>query len=192
MRLLALQKISEHNRSKRLNFFRRSDCLRGRRWRLVFYHVVRREPASLAGLNSCSLPPTTTNELNKKIHFFARVTHQPPSSRLVSTIRSPFLKHSSSLLEPLKGNSACIIVLSIASASSRMDPENTATVRTMRIYEADLWGDENELFQSAGQTRNKLAHREVRFLLRNATGGSREGRKLVQTNNSLVTHLNKL
>lgn len=57
MRLLTFQQVIVHDRSKSLNFFRRSDRLCGRHWRLVFYHVVRREPASLSRVNSCSFPP---------------------------------------------------------------------------------------------------------------------------------------
>lgn len=44
---------------------------------------------------------------------FLKISYHPPSSRFVNTIKSPFLKLSSSLFEPLKENSACTIVFSI-------------------------------------------------------------------------------
>lgn len=116
-----LKQIIVDDRSKGLDFFWRSDCLRGRHWRLIIYHIVTGKPTSLARLDSCSLPPETTfvDELYAMKLFNS--SHHPPSSRLVSTMRSPFLKHSSSLLEPLKGNSAWTMAFSMTSLAAQMD-----------------------------------------------------------------------
>lgn len=59
MSLLTVQQIIVDDGSKSLNLFWRSDCLRGRNWRLVFYYIVRWEPTCFSRLNSCSFPPKT-------------------------------------------------------------------------------------------------------------------------------------
>lgn len=76
-------------------------------------------PRSLTETNrSCPSPQLFLPTFINKTYFselwaINLLYYQPPSSRFVSTMRSPFLKHNSSLFEPLNGNSAWTIVLSI-------------------------------------------------------------------------------
>lgn len=59
MSLLTVEQIIVNDRSKCLNFFWRSDCLRGWNWRLIFYYIVRWKPTCFSRLFSCSFPPET-------------------------------------------------------------------------------------------------------------------------------------
>lgn len=73
VRLLTLQQIIVHHRAKCLNLFGRSDSLGGRHWRLVFCHIIGREPAGLARFDSCSFPPKPKKFVDDKIDLCCEI-----------------------------------------------------------------------------------------------------------------------